>query len=787
METPASSPKSRPVALLWRVLETVRDLLMRLRARLDGASGMYAAVRRMRFSLLFALAAGVALFTSQGQEILVNSFSEPLRGAMFVASCLLTAISVWYTSRLLFYTWKPDRQRGERASVWQQRMVKWLPRVLGASVMLIPAIAIWPLASRMPTSMVAAARVSSVLLISLSFFFLVALSQRRRTLRHAMLSTGLSYAQLSPWTTRFFNAMLILNAIAFVVFASVPLWPLHVGVGPGVVVMLAAGLAIVTGSLLAHLADETRVPLLAGLLVAATVFSLWNDNHEIHLVEPEAGKDPPPLRTLDDYLEQKLGAHVEARERACEQSSNCTSDCATTPGCPPQIPYVVVAAEGGGVRAAAWTALVLSQVDRSLAETPGAAPFSERLVAISGVSGGSLGGALYLATVRESREDLWPRQRRFFQTDLLTPMLGNMLFVDTPQRFFPYPFGRGWVPDRGRTFEHAMEAAWGRATGKPAEETPFARPFEALWAGKHATLPLLLANTTVVGTGERLVQAPVLLNPAAISIPLLRKQVAVAAEAEPQRDSTFRTEPEQPTPLQREIVRRDGAFLGAYDGQGCLLPSEDKRSTVKRYSTTLSGVVHNSARFTWFSPAGRYGEESACAGVRVVDGGYFENSGTATADDVVRAMRARFGDHVRPVVVQIRNDPISSESVKLGCGGYAPMARPGRDASGPMILGEVFDPAIALYKGREARGDQSKLSMKRRICDEGGLFVEFSLTREADESVKFPLHWTIADDTLDSMQAQFERNGNPNRKALRLLVDALSPQATGSVQDAKAR
>ena len=60
-------------------------------------------------------------------------------------------------------------------------------------------------------------------------------------------------------------------------------------------------------------------------------------------------------------------------------------------------PVIVVAAEGGGVRAAVWTAFALARLDDA---TCGA--FGRRVYAISSVSGGSLGAAFYVAQRAEA-------------------------------------------------------------------------------------------------------------------------------------------------------------------------------------------------------------------------------------------------------------------------------------------------------------------------------------------------------------------------------------------------
>src|SRR5438045_5071574 len=63
-------------------------------------------------------------------------------------------------------------------------------------------------------------------------------------------------------------------------------------------------------------------------------------------------------------------------------------------------------------------------------------------------------------------------------------------------------------------------------------------------------------------------------------------------------------------------------------------------------SSPLSSVVHNSARFTYVSPAGTLLDISAIKGGtpvprQLVDGGYFDNSGATTLAELVLLARDR--------------------------------------------------------------------------------------------------------------------------------------------------
>lgn len=798
---------------IWRALDGLMAWLKRIGQRIDWLPAIFFVIKRMRFPLLFAIAAIIALRTEQGHEIIVNSFNSTLQGLLFVVFCALAAASVWYTSRLLLYTWSQDAtmQRSERAERYSRWLRKWLPGLLGVSVMLIPAVGIWGVRERIPqcrvmssnenetvaTCLLVDPRWFSMILLGLCCVFVLALLQRQKRLLRVGFSTdrtGLSYRQLDRAAGKFFVMMLVLNLIAIAAFAFFPLLPLALGMGSGAVVMLATGLAIVTGSLVSHLSDESKLPILSGIFIAAIVFSFWNDNHQVTTI---AGRDDArltdadrealstPLSTsFDGYLDAKLKPAIEARAKQCAGQLR--------EACDPRVPFVVVAAEGGGVRAAAWTALVLSKIDESAAGAYGPSAFSDSLVAISGVSGGSLGGALYVASRAQGDGVSWATTRKFFRTDLLTPMLANMLFVDTPMRFLPLAISNRVVSDRGVTFEKSIEHAWAQAVANDESRDPrlFARPFDTMWREHGARMPLLVANSTIVASGERMLQSPVILREPA-------KQAEVTAEID-QADASE-------TPLAQDIARDGRSFVGAFDANDCLLPrktntNKDANSDLARLGMPLSAMVHNSARFTWVSPAGRYNSDSACKGVRVVDGGYFENSGTATADDIVWAIHEKYPEQVRTILVQIRNDPVDEDAYSRDCD-YLSAAK-AETRKGPSVaLRDVLDPALALFAGRVARADQAKLAMKRRVCgnsaagmhafsmkanaplrEDSGTFVEFALLK--DKSASFPLHWAISEDTLARMEDQFADSSDdaerPNRQALRTLVEALSDHATAA-------
>jgi hypothetical protein len=136
----------------------------------------------------------------------------------------------------------------------------------------------------------------------------------------------------------------------------------------------------------------------------------------------------------------------------------------------------------------------------------------------------------------------------------------------------------------------------------------------------------------------------------------------------------------------------------------------------------LSTAVHNSARFTYVSPAGTLDE-----GWHIVDGGYFDNSGTVTGIELFYAVLQeleREPRNVKPVVIMITNDP------------NEPRIKPLRFLSG------FLAPLDALLQVREAHSTYSTAELAEFVNLREGTFVHF---KPCKDKVKFPLGWSLSE------------------------------------------
>jgi hypothetical protein len=460
----------------------------------------------VRFSVII-LIAGVALLASgQGQDLLIRVGEDAQYGRLLLGTTLWGA-SIWLWARVLLNIQLPDPPVDSTTMTPYRR---WTPRVLGL-------LAFWLVAwDASGAGGEAASLVWPTLILGVVFFLLVTL-RRSAARKLAHMRAGplaqehwLYVAEQSGrpeyphiWTALrhgvgHFGLLMLLTGTALFIWGVVD--PLSMGSAFDVVLLLFVwGTTFLPlGSLISYYANRSGVPLLSLLLLAALLFSLWNDNHAIRaLTEQRPDQRPTIDRALRDWSE-----------------SNCAAD-----GCKP---FVVVATAGGGIRAGFWTGTVLGSLHQAVPS------FDQQLFAISGVSGGSVGATFYRAAAIDTPEQC--RGERFrdcllraLGEDYLAPLSAALLYPDLAQRFLPRP----WLPDRAQALEQAWTEAFAAVFGHEGLE----RSLVGLTHDQGRAWPALFLNATWANSGGRLVASSLQLgqdpgDPDAFS-PLPKDQLAV--------------------------------------------------------------------------------------------------------------------------------------------------------------------------------------------------------------------------------------------------------------------
>lgn len=419
-------------------------------------------------------------------------------------------------------------------------------------------------------------------------------------------------------------------------------------------------------------------------------------------------------------------AAIETTTRAADMASDF-DDWLSQRNPNPKKPYpvFVVAAEGGGVRAAYWAASVLTRLQ---AADPN---FSKHVYAISGVSGGSLGATTFVALLQAQRRNqltelcknpdddhppalLYDCAQAFLAHDFMSPALAYLLYEDLMQRLL-------FVPVSALSRAKALEQAWERGWADATKTTIFEESFARLWEGDaKREIPALFLNGTIVESGNRLITS---------NVPIAQADFPDA--------------------------------IGTFD-ETLLNPSKLAPFSARM---PVSTAAHMSARFTYVSPPGRLIDSEGKTWGHVIDGGYFENSGAGTAEDIYARLMKLKGKqrNIAPVLILITNSPDSFAE-----GG---MAVAGKPVSPIKFLTDLRSPVLGLLNTREARGRYSLAQIRNgQTATPRRCVVNFGL-HAADASGHNPiLGWFLAKDSRREMRKQLGELDGEVRKVRALLT-----------------
>jgi hypothetical protein len=615
-----------------------------------------------RFAILvLAVVLFLLIVTEQGPESLrvMAEFGdktqpgsrEPylIRLLLFLTGAILFSGASWYFSRQAFLLIPPPELRPRQGEI----LFRWSPRVLGVLALASPALALWVAADQYDVDPALQQVPSPRLLLRLLavFFFLLSLAfgvfvwKRRALFQLPPLTVperGQRVKQLPGTTQRVIWLSVLVTLVLFGWIIVDPIG-LTAFIATPTVILFCSAIWVFAGTMLVISASRIRLPLFTALLLLLLLSSRSNDNHRVRPI----GKAPPrpDLAQATRSWISWMDAHYPDEGRH---------------------PLFLVATEGGGLRAAYWTAAILSEIQKQFPA------FSDHCFAISGVSGGSLGAAVFSGLLAAKPTEFRKAAGSVLSRDFLAPTTARMLGADLPQQFLFLPI----LPDRADAIERAWQNAWVNAfPGAPRDA--FSRPFLDLFR-EHR--PLLFLNGTEVETGRRVIFSPI-----NVELP--------------------------------EDAGDPFAFKNAEDGIEML-----------GGDLSASGAVLMSARFTYVSPAGTvHSRRTLLDGTvrqsvhRIVDGGYFENSGAATAFEILEFLQSAgpWRNQVAPHVILI------THSEKL-----LPSSE---------FLSEELAPLRALFATRVARGDGAVAELRAAA---GNSLTKFDL--KTDQGVPLPLGWLLS-------------------------------------------
>ena len=377
----------------------------------------------------------------------------------------------------------------------------------------------------------------------------------------------------------------IIGALSTVAFALRPMvLPQFFGAMPIFTLWVAIGTVLLSAA--TRFQVRSGIPLITVTLAAAFLFEFtgWSDNHRFRHSEKTVTRPA---------LDEAFASWIASRKDRGAYADR-------------PYPVYIVAAEGGGIYAAYHTAKVLARIQDLCPN------FAQHVFAISSVSGGSLGAGIFAALAQknahngeaqpcrevyaEKADGLERKAQEMLSHDFLSPLIWAGLFPDFVQRFLPVPI---YAFDRALTLEASFEHVWDVRQGG---DNPFRSSFFDLCSPGSAACPAdvaapaLLLNATNVETGAQMVLSPLYLG--------------------------------------QTYILQTGTLEDFYR----------KSATMKQLP--LSTAVGLSSRFPWILPVGWYeftlpapentNEAPQHRRMTFVDGGYYEGSGVATAENVAQ-------------------------------------------------------------------------------------------------------------------------------------------------------
>ncbi|GIF25608.1 hypothetical protein BJ973_003886 [Actinoplanes tereljensis] len=496
-----------------------------------------------------------------------------------------------------------------------------------------------------------------------------------------------------------------------------------------------------------------RTPVLI-LSIAALMIAAQFDAGRYHAVHVGEGDhtSPPAGNALDASFRSWLGAVRDG----------CLPAAGATAGGRPAVPLVLVAAPGGGARAAYWTAAALDDltnpelqkaaVRRADPNGTGVACGERALFAISGVSGGSVGAAAWAVAKYGATTAGVPTNSELvtgaksvsalIQEDPLAAGLAAGLYRDFPRILHGVDGYRDHLmPDRARTIEEGWEHENPAMAADMMTMAPAGQPWR----------PLLMFNGTAVETGCRVVVGPI---PAAVTAhqpaEKLKSCRAAAGPTTAGRSGLFAV---------GALDARD--YLGRQTGDGC--------ETADDATFRLSTAALLSARFPYITPTGSLvfcPEGGGVSKTFDVDGGYLENNGIALALDLWRALEPMVAEHNRTAS---GTDPLVAPMLVVLDNHYQ-SAGAAQAADRPV---ELVAPVTAYLAPRQAQTDpimlqdalmelsgplpglaQGQLRVGRNACADSRVF---RVAPNVHPGVEAPLGWVLSRPSQQDLRSELDK------------------------------
>jgi hypothetical protein len=498
-------------------------------------------------------------------------------------------------------------------------------------------------------------------------------------------------SRIGKWSVQYF--VFVPGVIAFFLFLCCNFWPIKVAFGTNLryltlpIIFTAVIFYTLFFSFLLVLGRKLKVQIITFIYLVGMSFAVFKVS-DFHLARLEPVKPKRNYPTLKHYAADWL-----KRRRVDMQHYQSVYPNGN-------YPVYLVNAYGGGIRASAWAAMAISDLDQKLKAYDAAthvklnSDFQHYIFSYSGASGGTLGESVlcasrysYLSGQTKARleSDCLP----FFENDFLTPVIVGLLGSDVWGAFT----GADSWDDRAALQERTWEehaATFG---------FHYDEHLGTYWKDSKGEVPLLFSNTFDVDSGRKAIAAPLRLQPA--------------------------------------------EFPGAVMVDKLIADTDEMR---------LSTAAMLSARFPFVSPTGKIGDQ------HFSDGGNIENSGAETSLEVEQVFKKVLDSLAKtdPTFARVRIHFLSLPNTIPGL--TPPSAKNLFELTAPLT--GVFN----IIDGNAGKADGINKLLSQSTGDFSYHKIQPTRQLQPIHGVwpVYPLGWQISSEALTSMRYRLAKDTNVN-------------------------
>lgn len=730
-----------------RSTRTIWDKLKRLlRATGDKLHSSLRIIFSARISIVMVLLSAVTcLGVDQVEDAIIGfgNYNTTVKLIFFVSIGLIWALQVWYWPRKFFFL----EYYEEELTKWDLWLIRNLPRLLGASALLVISIAFFKQAFFMlkviNSGTVLAADITNsdkssfftLLSVGITFalfamFFFIFVYFRRKlfpnldqsVIRFKRASSYYSKPERKYVQTEDFQPvfklskhsvilLLLATAVALVLLVLLTINPYTYPSLLGASISVLFVCFVIWLPILNWIHYATRrlhFPVFVFIFILVFSFSFFNGNKDVRIMEAKESRTD----NIYEYFKKWYKTRSEEDHRAKNNP----------------VPMIMVLSEGGGIRAAYWSACLLGRLQKENQV------FSKYIFGIQGVSGGSFGATVFASLLKyymdhpqeadkvkaiAGAKGIYQYQAgRLIGEDYLSSVVTAMFTRAVLQFCSPVAID---CFDYAKVFERKWELNWTHKINdmpfsNSLPEGAYSEAFTSLW--KNNTdffVPALFLSTTRVEDG----------NPFMISNLKLPQPTPV-------RTGTLPVSASRPDACHLDLIQD---FYDNTDG----------------HDLRISTATVLSARFPYICPAGTLTDGEQRFGF--VDGGYYECSGANFALSIFNYLKKEYKretnqeltDVVKPIVLYIKNG-IEQADIK---------------DSARSLLYQLTAPTNTIFQVRDAMTTDWLLKLKELSGLEAENFLVFSLQpktneQKDDECIRIPMGWTLSETARKKIDKRIE-------------------------------